>query len=135
MNIHLCVIDRCFQNYENGVRRGEFAWWSVTWGGGFQRTPTQRKPFDAAWRNLTDAMLTPMVVPSSSLYWGKGIIFYPLWCKIHARIFNLIWYSSFNLHEPCICPLLHVIFQWLFKLEYHCHLTMIGRVDRVITLF
>ena len=54
-------------------------------------------------------------------------------------MFNLIWYSSFNRHEPCMCPigpLLHVIhvLQWLFKLEYHCHLTMIGRVDRVITL-
>lgn len=55
--------------------------------------------------------------------------------SIVRQKFNLIWYSSFNLHEPCMCPigpLLHVIFQWLFKLGYHCHLTMIDRVDRVI---
>lgn len=63
---------RCFPNWENGVRRGKFTSSTVTWGGVFQRTPTRRRPFDAAWKNLTDVTQRPTAVHFSSIYWEKG---------------------------------------------------------------
>lgn len=95
---------RCFLNWENGVRRGKFTSSTVIWGGVFQRTPTRRRPFGAAWRNWTDVTQRPMAVHFSSIYWEKGnnVDLYTKFQKLNA------YFGSMEFMEMIIFIIMYV---------------------------